>query len=284
MGDGFWFPIWKNDTRNAVVSEPDGSVYCEDTTSVSRIFNARLSYHKGAYVLHMIRWVIGDEAFFTAVRNYLSDPMLAYRFATNDDLKYHFETACNCNLDEFYDDWYYGEGYPIYDINVNQMEDQEVLVTINQDQSDTSVDFFEMPVPIRFYGENRDTTLVFNNNYSGQEFYTDPGFVIDSVQFDPDIWLISKDSFAVLGVDGLSSNQKIQIYPNPALEHIQLTIPNQLINFIRIFDLSGKLMMEAEVNTINQLVDVNVSGLKPGIYFVKINTDSGNYHEKIVKR
>jgi aminopeptidase N len=284
MGDGFWFPKWKSDTRSSVVSEPGGSVYCEDTTSVSRIFDARLSYNKGAYVLHMIRWVIGDEAFFTAVRNYLSDPMLAYRFATNDDLKYHFETACNCNLDEFYSDWYYGQGYPIYDINVSQMEDQEVLVCINQDQSDASVAFFEMPVPIMFYGEDRDTTLVFDNTYSGQDFYTDPGFVVDSVQFDPDIWLISKDSFATLGIDDLSSVNKINLYPNPATEHIQFTIPNQTINYIRIFDLSGKLMMEDEVYTINKLVDVNVSGLKPGIYFVKINTDKGIYNEKIVKQ
>ncbi len=284
MGDGFWFPKWKSDTRSSVVSEPGGSVYCEDTTSVSRIFNARLSYHKGAYVLHMIRWVIGDEAFFNAIRNYLNDPMLAYRFATNDDLKYHFETVCNCNLDEFYSDWYYGEGYPMYDINVNQMEDQQVLVTINQDQSDASVDFFEMPVPIRFFGEEKDTTLVFDNTYSGQEFYADPGLVVDSVQFDPDIRLISKDSFATLGIDEISSNRRINIYPNPATDHIQFTIPNQTVHNITIIDLSGKLMMEIEINAINELVDVNVSGLNPGVYFTKINADAGNYYEKIVKR
>jgi len=284
MENGFWFPLWKSNTRSAVVSEIDGSVYCEDTTSVDRIFDPRLSYHKGAYVLHMIRWVIDDEAFFTAVRNYLSDPMLAYRFATNDDLKSHFETACNCNLDEFYSDWYYGEGYPMYGINVNQLEDQQVLVTINQDQSHASVAFFEMPVPVRFYGEGKDTTFVFENFYSGQEYYADPGFVIDSVKFDPDIWLISKDSFATLGVDETPSNQTINIYPNPASDNIQFSIPNVLIKRVDIYDLSGKYIFSQEVSAKNEIVETAVSEMMSGIYFIKINTDNGDYHAKMIKQ
>jgi len=284
MEDGFWFPIWKSDTRNAVVSEPDGSVYCEDTTSVSRIFDPRLSYHKGAYVLHMIRWVIGDDAFFTAVRNYLNDPMLAYRFATNDDLKYHFETSCNCNLDEFYADWYYGEGYPIYGINVNQMEDQQVLVTINQDQSHASVDFFEMPVPIRFYGEGKDTSLVFDNTYSGQEFYADPGFLIDSVQFDPDIWLISKDSFASLGVDDLTMTGTVKVYPNPADDHIQFTLPDKKINKVEIHDISGQKVLSWSGEVMNEIFTVQVSDFLPGIYFLNVKSGSGRYNQKFIKK
>ncbi len=77
----------ENVTLNAILSAPDGSVYVADTTSISRIFDSRLSYHKGAYVLHMLRWLMGDQAFFSALRNYLNDPELKYRFATFEDVK-----------------------------------------------------------------------------------------------------------------------------------------------------------------------------------------------------
>ena len=284
MSDGYWWPVWKRNTVNAVVSEPDGSVYCEDTTSVSRIFDARLSYHKGAYVLHMIRWVMGDEAFYTAIKNYLNDPMLAYRFATNEDLKAHFETACNCNMTEFYNDWYYGEGYPTYGISVNQLENQQVLVTINQDQSDPSVSFFEMPVPVVVYGEERDTTLIFENTYSGQEFYADPGFVIDSVKFDPDLWLISKSSFITLGIDNLTPEQKIQIYPNPADDHILFTIPNVLIKKVEVSDLSGSVILDRSILSKNKIIELDISGISPGVYFLKIFTADGVFYEKMVKQ
>jgi len=283
MYEGYWWPVWKQNTLNAVVSQPDGSVYCEDTTSISRIFDARLSYHKGAYLLHMIRWIMGDEAFFTAIRNYLNDPMLTYRFATNQDLKDHFESACNCSLTEFYNDWYYGQGYPIYNINVNQYETGQALVTIHQDQSHPSVDFFEMPVPIRFYGEGKDTTFVFGNSYSGQEFYANPGFAIDSVKFDPDLWLVSKDNITTMGVDEMTMRKKIQTWPNPANDVICFTIPNEQIETAQIFDLTGKLLAGETFHMKNQIAQFNISMLKPGIYFLQITTASERYNQKFIK-
>lgn len=78
MFNGEWWMPFKRNRIDKVTSQPDGSVWCDDTTSVSRIFNSRLSYAKGAMILHQLRWVIGDLAFFTAVNNYLYDPNLTY--------------------------------------------------------------------------------------------------------------------------------------------------------------------------------------------------------------
>ncbi|HEX6181572.1 MAG TPA: M1 family metallopeptidase, partial [Chitinophagaceae bacterium] len=49
---------------NSVVSQPGGSVFVPDTSNASRIFDGRLSYNKGSYVVHMLRWVVGDSEFF----------------------------------------------------------------------------------------------------------------------------------------------------------------------------------------------------------------------------
>ena len=64
LQDGYWWPIWKNNLVANITSKPDGSVFVADTTDVNRIFNARLTYNKGAYLLQMLRWEMGDDHFF----------------------------------------------------------------------------------------------------------------------------------------------------------------------------------------------------------------------------
>src|SRR5262249_31487967 len=48
-----------------------GTVYVPDLSDVHRVFNYNLSYQKGAWVLHMLRHIMGDTAFFGALRSYL---------------------------------------------------------------------------------------------------------------------------------------------------------------------------------------------------------------------
>ena len=53
---------WKSGKVNNITSSTGGSVLCDDTTSVNRIFSGRLTYNKGAYLLHMLRWKLGDNS------------------------------------------------------------------------------------------------------------------------------------------------------------------------------------------------------------------------------
>ena len=99
-----WWNIWRPQTIDFITSKIYGSVYVENTEDPERIFNGRLSYAKGAYVLHMIRWVVGDEAFFEAIRNYLTDPRVAFGYARQQDLVYHLEQTSDTSLTEFLDD------------------------------------------------------------------------------------------------------------------------------------------------------------------------------------
>ena len=97
---------------NAITSVPGGSVWVEDTTNVGRIFSSRLSYNKGAYLVHMLRWVLGDTSFFRGVRQYMNDPKLAYGFAITEDLKRNLEQVSGKDLTEFFNDWFKGQGHP----------------------------------------------------------------------------------------------------------------------------------------------------------------------------
>ena len=68
--------------KNAV-----GSVYVQDISSENSIFDYARSYAKGAVILHMLRGIVGDSAFFNILRTYNSYPGLAYNVATTADFE-----------------------------------------------------------------------------------------------------------------------------------------------------------------------------------------------------
>src|SRR5690606_18398292 len=159
------FVDWKNGLINNITSQPGGSLYVPESqlNNVGRIFSSRLSYNKGAMVVEMLRWKLGDENFYQGLRNYLNDPALAYDFAVTADLQSHLEAVSGIDLDELFADWIYGERYPTYHITAQNVG-QQVQFTFDQVQSHPSVSFFEMPLPVRVFGANGEQAdLVLQN-------------------------------------------------------------------------------------------------------------------------
>jgi aminopeptidase N len=282
--NGYYWPIWKNNNISYTTSAPDGSVYCNDTTSIARIFDPRLSYSKGAMILHLLRWVIGDSAFFSALQNYLTDPLLAYRYATSDDAKRHFEASSGRDLTGFFDDWYLGEGYPVYSIICTYKDQDKIEVTINQSQTNPSVDFFELPIPVFFKGADRDTLLVFDNKFSGQIFIADPGFHVDSVFFDPDQWIITRNSSIILGVEGSFTSSGFLVFPNPSTQDIRISAGGMRLDKIELISLSGSACISLNVAIPSYgIFKLEPGGIKPGIYIVKVYHGNRIFTRKIIR-
>lgn len=267
----------------AVTSKPYGSVYCIDTTSLASIFDPRLSYFKGALFLHMLRWKLGDDVFFEGMREYVNDPVLRYNFAHTIDFKEHMESASGVDLDEFFNDWFTGEGYPSYQITTSLMANNEVQVTIHQTQSHPSVSFFEMPVPIEFSGEGQDTIIVFNNTYSGQVFTCDPGFKTQQVKFDPEYKIISRNNtMIIVGVENLAAGKNLNISPNPANKQVNITFENGGLREAELFGNDGKLLpVEIKAKDSNRLL-MDISHLPEGLYLLKLQFTDGSVTRKIV--
>jgi aminopeptidase N len=265
-----YWPSWKNQTINHVLSAPDGSVFCDDTSSVSRIFSSRLSYSKGAVVLHMLRWVMGDSAFFQGVRNYLLDPAVAYGYALTPDLQYHLEVAHGSSLNEFFNDWYFGQGYPTYNAQVQWLKQgKDYHVFLNQTQSHSSVSFFEMPVPIRFYGSaGQDTLVVFNHQSNGQMWTVTMPFMIDSARFDPDRWLCATYSGVSVGLDQIVEESQVKLYPNPAADIIYLEGVSAA-DVIGLFDHAGRLYA-LPLEQGSGRISIDISVLSPGNYLLQL--------------
>ncbi len=191
------FYNWLYTKRSSILINNFGSVYCDDTTSINRIFSSRLSYNKGAYLLHMLRWVLGDVDFYSGLNAYINDPDLVYDYALTSDFISHMETAGDTTLTEFFNDWYYGEGWPDYQItwSVDVSCNNKLRVNIQQTHSSGGNTFFEMPVPIKFINGTQDTTLIFQQNTPEDNlFFETIGFSPTDAVFDPDLWLCAKST------------------------------------------------------------------------------------------
>ncbi len=273
-----YWGIWKADRIDKATSEPSGSVWVDDTTSVGRIFSSRLSYAKGAMLLHMLRWKAGDDAFYAGVRNYVDDPALAYGYAHTADLKAHLEAASGQNLDAFFADWFYGRGFPSYQITWSKSPSNAVKITLQQSSSHPSVSFFEMPVPVKLTDGTQDTTLVLDHTFSGQVFAANLGFTPTELVFDPDLWLVSRNNM----VQEVSSTGEplpsisVDIAPNPSMGDLVLRLraTDGEKAQLRLYAADGKLVMEQTVDVVPGLNDlpISVGHLPAGRYLLRIET------------
>ena len=179
---------------NSITSQPGGSVEVNDTTNVSRIFDSRLSYTKGSHLLYMLRWKLGDNVFFDGIRNYLTDPTIAYGFARTTDLKRNLEQTSGQDLTNFFNQWFSGQGYPSYNVEWSNAGSGNVWIKMNQATSHASVSFFELPVALKFSNATQSATVVVNNTSNGEVFIKSIGFVADAVTIDPEAWLITRNN------------------------------------------------------------------------------------------
>lgn len=273
--------------RDGVINKPQGSVFCTDTTSVSRIFSSSLSYYKGAYLLHMIRWLLGDIDFFQSLRNYLNDPALKYSFARTVDLKRHLEQQSGKDLTGFFNEWFYGTGVPSYSVTVNQQSNLNTTVILNQTPYNSNVSFFHMKVPVEFKNASKDTTIIFNHEYSGQTFNVTPGFKVDSVFFDPTYRTLYYQANVMLNqvqssINQIESGNNIRILTNPAKDLLKIEHTSGTLNYFQIFDLDGKAEITLPIKKNDFVLELNIGNLQAGIYILKAGNSDWMETKKFV--
>ena len=280
--DGVWWPVWKRANVENILKKPGGSVYVKDTTKIGDIFSGRLSYSKGAYILHMLRFVLGEENFFRGLKSYFNDPLIANGFARTSQFVKHMETAGDTTLTEFFNDWFYGEGYPVYSATFLPAEANSTKVILSQIPSHQSVNFFEMPVPVRVYNfaKTDSADFILTNTKNNQEFVIHPNFKVADLKIDPELWLVSKTDKIVKSETQFNFN-KMVVYPNPFTNSVSIrTAKNSEIITTEIVSVDGLLLKKTEGNNRN----IDLSTLPRGVYIIRICTKSSHFEQQIVKQ
>jgi aminopeptidase N len=273
---------------NLITSEPGGSVFVTDTANAARVFDSRLTYAKGGYVVHMLRGILGDSAFFKGLRQYLNDPVVKNRFATTTDLERNLEQVSGKNLQSFFQKWIYGEGYPNYNCTWMQNTNNWVKVQISQTSSNPSVTFYDMPVQLRFRNSSRDTLITVNNRQNGEIFWVNPGFAADTMLIDPDYWILAKERITKKLPAASILENDIKIFPNPASDYINILLLNPKIKTLdmQLYSITGQLVYKKQKDLIGQdeLINIPVSQFASGIYLLKVSGANIRETKKIVIR
>jgi hypothetical protein len=282
-----YWKIWKSNQVDFITSSPGGSVFVTDTLDIPRLFDARLTYSKAAMLLHMLRWKLGDDNFFTALRNYQNNPLLSYKYARNIDLKNELELTSGQNLDAFFDDWYWGQGYPSYMLSYNQNSNNLLSFTLGQAPSHPSVSFFEMPVPIQFKNANQDTIIVFDHTYSGQSFEIQLNFRVDSVIIDPENWIVCNQNVVTYSSELSNINKSLYLFPNPACSELNIEIfESSNLKSILIFNAFGQEVPYKIIGSIfqNKKIRLDIRDLATGSYSISVISDKNIFNAKFVKQ
>ncbi len=230
-------------------------------------------------VLNMLRFKLGDTAFFQGLKNYLADPNLAYAYALTSDLQSHLEAVYGQSLSEFFNDWVYKQGYPSYAITAQNLTAGQVKFVVNQTQSHPSVNFFEMPVPVRVFGSGgQQMDLVLNNTINNQTFIENVPFVVTDITFDPNKQLISNENSVELGLENFEL-EGIALYPNPGTSQLNLKLPNGvMVEKSTFYNAIGQKVKESTNATHWQITE-----LASGVYYIDVTTNFGSKQIKFVK-
>lgn len=231
-------------TMNSYAYYGGGTIYVEDPVH-DNVFHFNLEYNKGAWVLHMLRHVVGDSTFFNILQAYGSDSRYQYGTATTEQFRDVAEAISGLELDSFFDQWIYHSYFPHYGLNYHQDGDS-LRVTISQDQAGPTI--FEMPIDLKIICD--DTLFITKvRNYLPIQEYAIELPADDSliyVAIDPDNWILKRVTY-LHNEDEVFEPEEFKIhppYPNPFNSGvtIRLDLPDSGSLAVKIYDLRGNLV------------------------------------------
>jgi aminopeptidase N len=244
-------------------------------------------YQKGAVVLGMVRYKIGDERFF----NTLKDIMQQYRYKniTTHHLIGELSRAAE-NIEEnadFLEQWIYYDNFPELNISIEQNENNIRIIT---EQIQEGNIFNNFPLEINFLNGDESESHIIDILAEKDTFYLE-NIIFDEVEVNKGPNLISLVKVNNLNIETSVkdvSASEIIIHPNPAEDYIEITINKPSCpdfigaegSDIEIYNVLGEKIMSKSIHPMTPSHRMNVANLPRGVYFVKF----GNQVEKFVKR
>jgi len=251
---------------------------------VNRIFSGRLTYDKGGAIIHTLRFVFNNDAlFFQGLKNYQNT--FKNGTATALDMKATMESVSGINLNDWMNEWFYGEGFPTFDVSWNQVANQ-LYVNVSHSTSSSVTPLFKTPLELKFHSTAGDTTLRININTNSDNFVIQlDNKSIDSIEIDPNNWIINDGGTRrdeSLATSNISSKNQIEIYPSLVKDNIHIkTFLNELC-YVKIVDMNGNLVQNS---TINGIAQIDMQQFAAGSYSVVVSNLSGKMiaSQKIIK-
>lgn len=152
------------------------------------------TYEKGAWVLNALRGYLGDEVFLKGIKGYVAKHRAS--LVETSDFRRAMEDASGLNLEPFFEQWVFSQGFPEYEARYSWDEGSKTAVLSLEQSNVGSVPQFTTPIEIRLTLRDgsisrRKVTL----NSKASTFY----FPLDgeplNVSIDPQNWILKKLNF-----------------------------------------------------------------------------------------
>ncbi|NTV84700.1 MAG: T9SS type A sorting domain-containing protein, partial [Bacteroidales bacterium] len=279
----YYDSLWLKIRNDQVKSLPGGSVYVPEDQlgDIWRIFDGRLSYSKGALLLHMIRFELqNDDLFFNVLETYVDE--YGDSVATGDDFRDWLELQSGMDFTDFFNQWYYGEGYPIFDITWHQAEGNLDIIS-TQTTSAAITPLFKMHVPYYLkFSDGTDTTLLLFQDANLNTYSIPVNKTIEKIELDPEQWILHELNSLAVGEEEKESLLHFTIGPNPAKDQVNIFFSHQPEKtiIVLISDLAGRIVYKKELSGLINLIDIG--HLAAGVYQIAATDGSAVMNKKLV--
>lgn len=271
---------WMEDAISIALGEKEGSVYVpkEGIEDEYRLFNYGLSYKKGAILLHMIRFILdNDDLFFEVLRTYLT--RFQQGSATGADFQDILEEVSEMDFSCFFQQWYYGEGYPVFQLFWEQKGDSLLIWSEQTGTAPQTTLLFQVPFEVDIKFMNGTSRQVRLKQEQALDVYSIPvDGMVERLVFDPDNHLLKTSTVS----QKMSEGKPYRLGPNPVTGELSIQFPN-LISMVevRISSFSGQEVLK--VTSADNPLILNLSTLADGPYLLELKIGSETYVERLVK-
>lgn len=193
---------------NYVMTLPGGSVYVPeaDIDNWGRIFSTRLTYRKGCALVHMIRFEMqNDSLFFKSLYGFLQQYQDS--IATGLDFKAVCEDVSGIDFTDFFNQWYFGEGYPTFSVIWSQAEDTVWLNSV-QTTSTAITPLYKTPVEFKLNYSGGSQTVRLYQMKNDTTFKIIIPHVVTGIEIDPDNWILNQAGTITQG-----NNLNLKVFP-----------------------------------------------------------------------
>ena len=179
----------------------------------------------------------------------------------------------------FFDQWYYGEGYPIFKLFWEQKGDSLFLSCEQIGSASDVTPLFHVPFELDIMlagGEKQRVRLVQDRNL--EEFYVAVDGLVDRIVFDPDMHLLKTATVSQIMPEG----EPFRYGPNPVSSELVIQFPNiAVIDAVRITSISGQEVYVQ--NGAENPLTLDLSTFADGPYLLELTSSSETYTKRIVK-
>lgn len=267
-----------------VMQDPDAQVYFTDTTDVGRIFSKRLTYDKGSAVIHTLRFILGDSLFFLGLKEFQNT--FSHSTASINDLWISLETTTNVSLQNFFNQWIYGAGYPVYNVYYYS-NGQNIFIKVEHTTSSAITTLFKGPLEIKCNSASGDTIIKVNITQNVNGFVIPSSKIITGVDVDPNNWIINQTgviqedpSLISLNTSTFALRNETNVYPNPSKDFFYIENKHLTNASYQLFSIEGKLLKDG---LINKNAQINLQSEAKGLYFLQIQNNEERSTIKLIK-